>query len=270
MSLEPEIHIVGGVAEVWQGRSKTVEVPLADLLRQLAQSWDWTPSCGILPRYTRRWHQRNDLVGVAIEVPRHARTVRWLAENSREPYGPGAKYRELFLAFPYVILLIVFRRGSLTGYQQLYYRTAPLEEGEDLLLPNLLNVAKGYRQTAWVCLQHLSASALRAPSWPVKIDRIVDHVFTAAFNRSSEVHEGNSYWGLMRNIDPRLETLEAWQEASRKNRLFVLDVPWRPAKTTVSAELEWMLNQVGGGNPVRTATDLVGLISGARGRSARR
>jgi hypothetical protein len=233
MSLASEIRIVGEVAEVWQAGSKTLDIPLESLVHQVVQSADRAP------------------------------------EKSRNPYGPRAKYQEVFLAFPYIILLLVFRRGALTGLQQLYYRTAPLDEGEELLFPNLLNVAKGYGQKAWVCLQHVP-SDVNTLAWPKKIDLIVDHLFTAAFNRSSEVHEGNSYWGSMKSIDPRIETIEAWQEASKKNPLFILEMPWKPAGTTVSAELESMLNQVATAPSVENVTKLVGWITRARGRSRRR
>ena len=160
-------------------------------------------------------------------------------------------------------MLLVFRGGLLTGLQQLYYRREPLDSTQasrqELLLPNLLNVAEGYGQRCWVCLQNLEIKP-SAP-WATKIDAIIDHVFSAAFNRSSEVHEGNSYWGAMKSLDPRLESIEAWEQASKENPLFVLDVPWKAADTTVGAELQSMLDQVLSLPSLETATELAGLIT---------
>ena len=147
----------------------------------------------------------------------------------------------------------------MTGLQQLYYRREPLDAGEELLLPNLYNVAHGYGQRCWVCLANLAD--LSPLPWADKVGAVVDHVFTASFNRSSEAHEGNSYFGTTRGLDPRLASLEAWQDATRRNPRFSLDVPWRSAETTVSAELTAMLACTVGPLAIDTATDLAGLIT---------
>ena len=241
-----------------QERGRTVrEMTLEALISVLAGAVDRPPNA-LVPGGVRLWCQRRDAVACAIEVPPHARSVRWLSPRSRVPFGPGAHYERRYLAFPYVVVLVVLRGGELTGLQQLYYRRAPLEQGEDLLLPNLPNVAEGYGMRCWLCLNQLGAIA--PLPWAKKVEAIGEHVFAAAFNRSSEVHEGNSYWGSKTAVEARVATLEAWETASRENGWFALDVPWRPAGTTVSAELRRMLDAVVAPLDVRTATDVVGLI----------
>ena len=47
-----------------------------------------------------------------------------------------------------------------------------------------------------------------------------------AFNLSSDRHEAASWFTESRKIDPRVHDVEAWQKASVKDPLFVLDVPW--------------------------------------------
>jgi hypothetical protein len=269
VSREPEIQIVGDRVTVRQGSGTLVTAGLSDVVRELTGSAQRVPSSGILPRDVRLWYERGDATAVVIEVPPHARTVRWLAGNSRAHYGPRARYEEYFLAFPYVELLVVFRGGALTGLQQLYYRRAPLGVDEDLLLPNLYNTANGYGQQCWVCL--VSLDDVGPLPWTDKIHAVVDHVFTTAWNRSSEVHEGNSYWATMRNIDSRVATPEAWQEATRQNPRFALDVSWKSAGTTASAELTAMLDRVVEPLVVSTATDLVGIVTraGAHRRGGR-
>jgi hypothetical protein len=259
MGADPEVRIAGDRASVVEGREVLLDVSLADLVSAVAGLSDRAPSCGVLPDGVRMWYERGDATAVAIEVAPHSRTVRWLADDSREPFGRAARYESYFIAFPFVILLVVFRRGALTGLQQLYYKTTPLDRDEKLLLPNLYNVAKGYSQTCWVCLQHLRP--LNRFGWRRKIDAVVDHVFTAAFNRSAEIHEGNSYWTTMRGIDPRVETLQAWSDATRENPLFPLEVPWKPAGTTARRELMGMLDRVARPREVRTAMDLAGIAT---------
>jgi hypothetical protein len=204
---------------------------------------------------------------VALEVRPHARTVRWIATDSKTPFGPGARYNRYFLAFPYVVLLLVLRRGSLTGWQQLYYRCAPLDAGDELLLPNLYNVAQGYEQRCWVCLANMPDVGRLA--WPAKLHSIIDHVFTAAWNRSSEVHEGNSYFSAMRTVDARVATPEAWQEATQQNPRFPLDVKWTSAKTTVGEELRRMLDHVVAPAAIASTEDLVALLTAPSGRRRR-
>jgi len=258
-----EIRIVQDRVEVRQGREKLVAVPLKGFLAQILEASDRRADCEILPRCVRVWRERSDATAVVLEVPRHARTVRWVASGPGKDFGPGTRYENRFLAFPYIVLLLVFRNGKDTGFQQLYYRREPLESSsaseQELLLPNLLNVADGYGQKCWVCLANLEIDP--SQSWSKRIDAVIEHVFCAAFNRSSEVHEGNSYWGSMKGVDPRLESIEAWEQASKENPLFVLDVPWKSAGTTVGAELQWMLDKVVSLPSLGNATELAGLIT---------
>jgi len=256
------IEIEGDRMTARQGRQVLFEAPLERMIAALSGALE-QHGVGILPSGARLWRMRRDAVACALEIPPHARTVLWIAPDSRAPFGPGARYQTRFLAFPYLVLLLVLRGGELTGYQQLYYRTAPLDDGEDLLLPNLLNVARGYEQRCWLCLQHLPRVG-RLP-WPRKLAAVTEHMFAAAFNRSAEMHEGNSYWSEGRPADPRVATLDAWEAASRKDRRFALDVAWRPAGVTASEELGAMLDRVVAPLRARTAADLVGVIQSAGG-----
>jgi hypothetical protein len=267
VSTEPEIQIADGRAVVRHGGKTLAEAPLGTFVRQIADASDRRQGLGILPPRVRYCCQRRDATAVVIEVEPQARTVNWLADGSKTPYGRGAQYRRHFLSFPYIVLLVVFRGGALTGYQQLYYRNAPLGEDEALLLPNLYNVAQGHGQRCWLCLQFLPD--LSELPWPKKIDAIVDHVFSAAFNQSSERHEGNSYWSAAKAVDPRVATLEAWEQATRENRRFALEVPWKPAGESATGVLMGMLDRVVSPfNPLE-ASDLSAIISLAHRRRPR-
>lgn len=259
MPLEPEIRITGAKVRVQQGKKKLADLPIEQMIDTIYGGCERACRFEIRPQNARIWEVRGNAVAAAFELPPHARTVRWLADDSKAPYGPKASYRNYYVSFPYIVLLVVFRGGGLTGQHQLYYRTESLDTGEDLKLPNLFNVAEGYGQRCWVCLEQLGD--LSEFDWPGKVSRIVDHVFCAAFNRSSEEHEGNSYWTRQQSIDPRVASMEAWEEASREDRRVGLAVPWEPAGTTASAELRKMLNTVVRPNRIRSSADLAALIS---------
>jgi hypothetical protein len=53
------------------------------------------------------------------------------------------------------------------------------------------------------------------------------------FNLSSDFHEASSWFSTSRKVDPRVSSIEAWQEASREDPLFVLNVPWLETGKTV-------------------------------------
>lgn len=265
-----EIRIVDELVRVLQGDEVVLELPVEQFAAALHQSGERGASVDLIPRGVRVWRERDRVLGVVVEVAPHTRTVRWLAEDSKVPFGRGARYASVRIALPFVVLLLVLdREGTPTNYHQLYYRTAPLDAGRELYLPNLYNVANHYNQKCWVCLASLPGRALSLPL-PARIDAIVDHVFTAAFNRSSEEHEGNSYWSSAKAVDPRLETMESWAAATRQNPLFPLEVCWTPAETTVDAELERMMNAVSCTRALESATDLAGLVTRARGRRRKR
>jgi hypothetical protein len=265
--MDPHLRVEGERVQLFQGKDPLGTTSVEEAVEALAANRDVTPSCGVLPRGVRLVRERGDATALVVEVPPQLRTVRWLDDDSPQPFGPKARYRERFLAFPYLVLLVVFRRGALTGAQQLYYRNEPLDAGEELLLPNLYNVAEGYGLRCWLCLAALSG--LSPLAWPAKVDRIIEHVFWASFNQSSEVNEGNSYWGRMQGIDPRVASLDAWEEASRADRRFPLSVAWQPAGTTASAELERMLDAVVQARPLRSAADLAALLATRPGRRER-
>jgi hypothetical protein len=133
----------------------------------------------------------------------------------------------------------------------------------------MLNVSPdSYAQRAWLCLATLEdVSRL---GWQQKIDAVVGHVFCAGFNFSSDLSEGASYWSRMQDVDPRVTGVEAWERASRENPRFAVDVAWKPAGTTVSAELEHMLELIAREPQLQTAEDMCGAVTQARARSRRR
>lgn len=260
MAVAPEIRIRGQKVSVRMGRRKVADASLDELI----QAIDLTGSAPrdvfeIRPKGVRLWVERRDAVAMAVELAPHTRTVRWLADDSKAPYGPKATYERYFVSLPYVVVLLVFRGGSLTGEHQLYYRRESLDVGDELLLPNLYNVATGYQQQCWLCLQNVGD--LAELPWHQKLERIIDHTFSAGFNRSAEEHEGNSFWSAHAAVDPRLGTMEKWQQESRENRRIALEVPWRSANTTAKAELASMLDRVVRPRRLESSAELYGLLN---------
>jgi hypothetical protein len=96
-----------------------------------------------------------------------------------------------------------------------------------------------YECTAWYCSQFLSEARVRT-KLQTGLDAVVHHLFGGGFNSSSEAHEGLSTFGLCvkENVDPRITNVSRWEEASKQDPRFVLNVKWKPTGLTVKDLIE--------------------------------
>jgi hypothetical protein len=219
------------------------------------------------PRQVRLMAERHQgrVTGVVIEMPPGPRQVRWATGDSYDPLGAlTARYETRHLSFPWVVLVIVFVDGELSGFQQAFYRNAPVTSLDDhLCYTNLLNVARGHGQESWVCLVNLGRRLARL-GWEERTQAVTEHFWRAAFNRSAEFHEGNSFWGTMRK-DPRFASPAAWEDATRANPYFALDVGWKRAPRSLGQTLEHMLDLVAPWRPIERVEQLVTVMQQQEG-----
>ena len=264
------IEIAGNQVICKQDSQKTQSVPLTEFLANLSEASDQRPAPEPIPETVRFSWRRGDAAVLVLEQKPVCRTVRWLTDDSPVPFGKGAKYRDACIAFPFVVLAVAFHAGNLTGQQQCFYRRAPLASIDDeLLLPNLLNVAKAYDQTCWLCLANLNQN-MAGISWDERVRKLWSHLFQAGFNASSEHHEGNSYWQTMRTVDNRVSSVAEWERESAANPFFPLTVDWRPSGKTVAAVMDEMINRVWPMRAPGNAIDLIPFFQPPARRSARR
>ncbi|HUB82742.1 MAG TPA: hypothetical protein VMB03_28285 [Bryobacteraceae bacterium] len=265
------IEIAGTFAACRQDGVEALKVPVEDFLSGVARMREYSCLPEPIPDGVRFIRSRGDGTVLVVEEKPQLRTLQWLDEASPVPYGDGATYRTVRLAFPFLVIAIALRGGALTGVQQCFYRTAPLETLEDeLLLPNLYNVSvNAYDQKCWLCLANLKTDLSRM-SWNQKVAAIRAHIWGGGWNRSSEVHEGKSYWSAMQGVDPRVASLAAWQAASRSNPLFPLEVAWKPSGLKLGETVNAMLAKVAPPQPAPSAASLVQALRPARANSKRK
>ncbi len=264
-SRAPTIELAGDRA-VWSSNGREMGVtPVRMLLDAVAAAGQPPETWRIVPLHVRLMVARagGDVTGVVLETPPGPRVVRWITDDSPRDYGPGTRYETRRLSFPWVVLIVVFAGGELTGIQQAFFRTAPIAALDDELyltcLPNCARAPAYKDQESWVCLANLMRP-LEQLSWDERLKAVTDHMFYGAFNRSSEVHEGNSYWGTASDIDPRLKTVEAWEAATAESPYFTLEVPWRRAPQPVAVTLTRMLDAVVPWHAVEHVDHLVTLM----------
>lgn len=186
---------------------------------------------------------------VVHQLPPHVRQARWIEDDSPVPFGPETKWKLRRLSFPYAVMFMVFYKSggqlSLIGYNELYFRNEPLRSKQDKLgYPALLNVSKidiENRSRAWICTQHLNCPP--KSSWTSQVSALLDHTWNGTFNRSSEMHEGASWYSESADVHEDLHPIPKWEEASKQNDAFALSVPWKPVKLNVGQLIDAMLNE---------------------------
>ncbi|MEK7250400.1 MAG: hypothetical protein AAB209_08270 [Bacteroidota bacterium] len=239
------------------------ETPLKDFVRQLVLLSDKTIFDDPLPdgvRFVRKRGERATLV--VIEVRPQYRMVKWIDDISPTPYGPGTMYQKVRLAFPYIVLFVLFVEGELSGYQQAYYRTEPITSQNDgLLYPNLRNCTDYRGMKCCLCLGHGDHESVARLPWDQKINRVVEYLWSRGFNKSSETHNQTPYWTMMHDVDRRISSIEAWQKASVEDPSFPLKVKWKSAGVTVKQVADKMLDNASRPVGINSADDLFHIMS---------
>jgi hypothetical protein len=218
---------------------------------------------------------------VVHQTPPRTWNFQWIAKASPEPFGPGAEYREIRLALPYVIVLAVFDGAPgglprLSNSSECFFSTRPLDRAgfaTELCYPALLNCSRfpleaKDKPLSWICVQHLSPKAhmgAKTPSEALRrgLGALLQHLFESGFNLSSEHHELSSWFSetVAAGVDARIASVETWEQASAEDPLFVLDVPWLPTGHTLQSIVERIAQHRGGQDPrSRTASDLVRVV----------
>lgn len=201
---------------------------------------------------------------------------RWIAKGSPKRYGPGTKYRQVRIALPYLVVLAVFgpdERGRLQlgTRSECFFRNAPLKSLDDeLYYPALLNCSKFATEEghplSWICVQFLDFKKFAGIEGlndrvRVGMEELMHCLLETGFNYSSEDHEESSWYSLSVGVDRRISTVERWEKATKKDRLFVLDVPWISTGRTVRQVIERIFkNHHAGRRQVTSTRDVARII----------
>lgn len=255
---EEVIEIRGKEVFLKRGESIVMRLPLAKVVQHLAQAQPRSafPDGSPIPDQVRYIHTRGDATLVVVELSPQVRRVRWVSETSLFRHGDETRYESVNLAFPFIVIPILFKEGALSGCQQLFYRTRPLSSEEDpLFLPNLLNVATAYDFLSWFCLKKME-DVSRLPLG-CQIEKVIEHLWGAGFNESADSH--GSYWNRMRaaKLDPRISSLESWARATEEDPLFMVKIPWQNAGVTLREVIEWMFLKGSAPGSIETVSDLI-------------
>ncbi len=242
------IKITGKEVQATSPEGVTATMPVDQFVDKLRPP---VMNCGglVLPDGVHMFFSTRSTTIFFWEIPPAVHHVRWISADSVVPYrmgGASVLYEDRLLAMPYVVIVAVFVRDPagrlvMSGKNEAYFRTAPLEGADDeLLFPALLNISKFPTSVAakmpltWICTQYLDLRKLAAESdfntrVRQSLKALRSTMLEAGFNYSSEHHELTSYWSVSAKKIPQIADLDRWEQLSREDPLFTLKVPWLPA-----------------------------------------
>ena len=232
------------------------QVPLEDFLREVAMATR-RPGRGnllLLPPGTRIIKADGAATVCCIEQPPQVRLIRWSASGM----GKGGEYQTFRLALPYIVHIFLFFQGTFED-MRVYYRTAPVQSPDDiLLLPNLWNVqADPAKPSACrACLRGRPEDLWERPLVQ-QVMMLLDFFWGTGFNTDIA---GNCF-ERSRIRDPRISSLEAWETASEADPLFPLQIPWEKLELTVGEAIDHLVES--GPQPrqaIADASDLANLM----------
>jgi hypothetical protein len=229
------ITIQGDTVTAVSPEGQKASMRLADLLTKTVRPRMDTRGV-VLPDGVKLIDARGPTTIWAHETPPCIYSFKWIAADSPARYGPETRYRQVRIALPYLIVMAAFDGGALSGQNECFFRVDPLDdESDELLYPALLNCSKFSPQKgkplSWICTAGMNLDFLAHASNPKRQMRasfraLMRCLLQSGFNFSSEEHEQSSWFTESTRVDPRVSTIEKWQEATNVDPSFVLDVPW--------------------------------------------
>jgi hypothetical protein len=186
----------------------------------------------LMPDYTRIYYRKGDTEVLVQEWPPQIRLTKFraslvLRDDSASPVPEGdmLKVFNFSLAYPYVVFIFRFRQGKFVDVR-CAFNDRPLKRLEEKpLRPYLSNLDSNLL----VCLgRSFDHSKLEVGNIVQQAAYITSYFWQSVYSDEWSQHYWNSKRHFM-SVDPRMATLEAWQNASSENPLFVVeDVQWLP------------------------------------------
>ncbi|MDP3997159.1 MAG: hypothetical protein U1C49_03060 [Candidatus Andersenbacteria bacterium] len=255
-------------------------LPLTLYLKQLASLYAGQEefNTGLVPcgMNVRATYQRYGMTVFLVEVAPSTRTLKWIRDDSPAPYGNEATYCDACISLPYQYFFVTIDNMTidnsprLTSHNSVYFANQPITSlDEPLGECHFHNCSvNAYSLHCWICTQWLSGDmGLGKNPAPMQlVAAFIEWFYASGFNRSSDFHEGTSFWSRNRQElgDKRLENIAAWKRASSRNPGFVLRVKWRPSLT--AREVLEELTRI----PDRRPSGLLDLVNIYRAATSRR
>jgi hypothetical protein len=283
------VTLQGSDVEVITPEGGRASMPLPALLEQAAAGQVDTGSAA-LPRDVRYVSSIGPIKVWVAEVPPACWNLRWIKGGSDKRRPGRLSYRRVSIALPYLVVVAAFVPGpggiTLSDSNECFFRTAPLEHWrrDELLVPALLNcslfatphgrcpIGVEGRPVVWICTQYLDRSFQSETDADRRMllgfQSLMSTLLSTGFNYSSEMHEFSSGFTQSRDVDARVATIEAWEQATQDDPEFTLQVPWLKTGYTVHDVVERVFQRLSAPRrQIRSASDVVRLVLHHHGRA---
>jgi hypothetical protein len=188
----------------------------------------------IFPGGCKVAYTKGNFTVLVIEQKPQVRTVAFSSElvetqtNASHAVGRTDTGYRYSLSFPYVYFFMVFDKGQYF-YHQMYFRNKPMTSvREHIHLAPLPNVYRDDKNETYksVCMGSTFNSDLRALNLPIarQVEVVVSEFWQRTFSRDL----GN---GQPESVDAKIKDYATWQDNSKKDPLFILNVNWPKGKT---------------------------------------
>jgi hypothetical protein len=273
----PKVTIEGPVVSVKSPEGRTAAMRLETLLSRLVRGGPSGRDTRdlVMPDGVKWVISRREHTIVLHQTPPAVHSLKWIAAGSPAKYGPKTTYRQVRIALPYLIVFAVFlprRDGRLRlgDANECFFRTEPLRSPDDeLFYPALLNCSKfdsSERPLSWICTQNLVHTRLPLRAGINERVRqgladLMRCLLQTGFNYSSDEHELSSWFTETTGVDPRVSSIERWEQATREDPMFVAEIPWLPVGKGVREVAERALAlQTGRADRARTSVDVARVL----------
>lgn len=197
-----------------------------------SQKWcKWNDEGPVLmPDFTRLYYRKGKTEILIQEWPPQIRLTKFrgslLRKDSSEHMDADAMQRthNFSLAFPYVVFIFKFKEGVFDQVRCAFCDRPMKRLEEKPLQPYLSNIDSNLM----VCLgRSFDRDALERGNIVQQAAFITSYFWQSVYSDEWSAHFWNSKKNFVDNNDQRMVSLEAWQEASTDNPLFVVeDVHW--------------------------------------------
>jgi hypothetical protein len=198
-----------------------------------SQKWcKWSDDGPVLmPDYTRLYYRKGNTEVLVLEYPPQVRITKFrgaLAKRDDTATELGeaemSKVHQYSLAFPYVVFIFKYVNGTFVDVR-CAFSDRPLKRLEETpLMPYLSNIDN----TLSVCLgQSFDRSQLIKDNIVQQSAFVLSHFWQTVYSDEWSQNFWKTRTHFQSIEDKRMVTLDAWQEASVDNPLFVIeDVNW--------------------------------------------
>ena len=269
------VTVEGCMVSAVSPEGQKASLSITDLLGKIAPARMST--CGVvLPDGVKAVISEGPVVLWVHETPPSVMNLKWIEKSSPVKFGPETRSRQVRISLPYLIVFAVFAPGEygqlqISNSNECFFRNKPItDESDELYYPALLNCSRFVpdegRPLSWICTQYLERAAfinqqnvnkrLRA-----SYKALMSCLLQTGFNYSSEFHEYSSWFTESSRVDPRISTIESWEEATKANPFFAVEVPWLKTGKTIRQVADRIFKNLHASNSAVTSeSDLARII----------